>query len=90
MPEKLATPSLQAELRQFILKQFPLARKQGIGNSDALLENGMLDSLGVLEVVRFIEEAFSIAISDDDLVADNFQTIDRMAAFISRKTATKA
>jgi acyl carrier protein len=79
------TSDLAASVRGFMLKQFPLARKQQIKDSDALLESGMLDSQGVLEVVGFIEREFSITVMDDDLVPENFQTIDRIAEFIAGK-----
>jgi acyl carrier protein len=77
---------LNTEIRQFIIKKFPLARKRQIRDTDPLLETGMLDSQGVLEVVGFIEENFSIAVADEDLAPENFQTIDRIAAFIESKT----
>jgi len=80
------TSDLAASVREFILKRFPLARKNQVKNSDHLLESGMLDSQGVLEVVAFIEQEFSISVADDDLVPQNFQTIDRIAAFVQSKT----
>ena len=76
---------LAAEVRAFVLKSFPLARKQQIKNSDALLESGMIDSQGVLEVVEFIEREFSTILEDEELSPENFQTIDRIAAFIRSK-----
>ena len=79
------TYDLAASVREFILKRFPLARKQGIKNSDQLLESGMLDSMGVLEIVTFVEQKYSFSVSDEDLVPENFQTIDRIAAFIHSK-----
>jgi acyl carrier protein len=78
--------NLNEEVRQFIVKKFPLARKQQIGNADRLLESGLLDSQGVLEVVAFIEQNFPIIVSDDDLLPENFHTIDRIVAFIRSKT----
>jgi acyl carrier protein len=78
--------NLHTDVRQFILKKFPLARKQQVKDSDALLESGMVDSQGVLEVVNFIEQEFSITVADDDLVPENFQTIERIAAFVQSKT----
>jgi acyl carrier protein len=77
---------LHAEMRQFVLKKFPLARKRQLGNSDALLENGIVDSQGVLELVSFIEKQFSIGVTDDELIPENFQTIDRIVAFIESRT----
>lgn len=77
--------NLNADIRQFIVKKFPLARKRQIQDSDALLETGMLDSQGVLEVVGFIEQEYAITVADDDLVAENFQSIDRIASFVQSK-----
>ena len=74
------------QIREFILDKFPLARKQQLKDSDALLESGILDSLGVLDLVHFIEQKFSITVADDDLVPENFQTIDRIAIFIGNKS----
>jgi len=79
-------PDLAAKVRAFIIKSFPLARKQQIKNSDALLESGMIDSQGVLEVVVFIEREFATTVEDEDLSPENFQTVDRIVAFIRSKT----
>jgi acyl carrier protein len=84
----MAGNHLHTQIREFILEKFPLARKQQIKDSDALLESGILDSLGVLDVVNFVEREFSVGIADDELVPENFQTIDRIAAFIERKSNT--
>lgn len=78
--------SINTEVREFILKKFPLARKRRVGDSDALLESGLLDSQGVLEVVAFIEQRFSINVEDEELTTENFQSIDRIAAFVQSKT----
>jgi acyl carrier protein len=77
---------LDSKIRGFILEKFPLARKQQIKGSDALLESGILDSLGILDLVTFLEQEFSITIADDELVPDNFQTIDGIVAFVERRT----
>jgi acyl carrier protein len=76
-----------SEIREFILKSFPLARKKQIKDSDALLKSGILDSLGILTVVMFLEKEFSVKIEDEELIPENFETIDQMAAFLENKTA---
>ncbi len=73
-------------IRGFILEKFPLARKQGLKSSDKLLEGGILDSLGVLDLVGFVEQEFAIQVSDEELVPDNFQTIEQLAAFVQAKS----
>jgi acyl carrier protein len=76
-------------VRGFILQQFPRARKQQISNADELLQSGILDSLGILQVVTFIEQEYGFTVSDDDLVPENFQSIDRISAFIQGKRPSK-
>jgi len=76
---------LHAQVCQFILEKFPLARKQQLKGSDALLESGILDSLGILDLVAFIEQEYSISVADEELVPENFQTLDRLVAFIQSK-----
>ena len=73
-------------IRSFILEKFPLARKSGLKNGGKLLEEGILDSLGILDLVSFLESEFSIQMSDDELLPDNFQSIDSIAAFVRSKT----
>ena len=76
---------LAAEVRTFILDLFPLARKNRVQNSDALLESGIIDSQGILEVVAFIERTFSTTVADEELSPENFLSINQIAAFISTK-----
>ncbi|HEY2547621.1 MAG TPA: phosphopantetheine-binding protein [Candidatus Acidoferrum sp.] len=82
----MAENHLSEKIREFILEKFPLARKQQLKNSDALLESGILDSLGILDLVNYIEQQFSIGVSDDELIPENFQTVDRIAAFVESKS----
>jgi acyl carrier protein len=81
---------LSAQVRGFLLKKFPLARKRQLTNSDALLESGILDSQSVLEVVGFIEKQFSIHVEDDELVPENFQNIDAIVRFVESRVCRNA
>jgi acyl carrier protein len=76
-----------ARIRTFILGQFPLARKRGVGDDDPLLGQGILDSLGILEVVAFVEREFEITVEDDELVPESFESIGSIARFVDRKRA---
>lgn len=77
------------KLRNFLLDKFPLARRHGLGDETMLLETGILDSLGVLEIVTYIEAEYQITLSDEDLVPDNFQTLSRLALFLDGKIAMR-
>ena len=72
----------------FITKRFPQARKSKLGETDPLLGSGIIDSLGVLEVVAFIEKEFSITVTDDELSPDNFGTLAALTEFVKRKSAS--
>jgi len=72
-------------IRSFILEKYPAARKNGLQDSSPLLESGILDSLGVLDLVAFVEQEFAITVSDDELLPENFQTVSQLAAFVAQK-----
>lgn len=77
--------AIREQIRGFIVKTFPLARKRNAGIDDRLLEEGIIDSLGVLELVGYIQTQFRIEVSDEDLFPENFQTIGSLVAFVERK-----
>jgi acyl carrier protein len=72
-------------IRQFIAQKFPLARRRNIADQDNLLETGVIDSLGVLELVTFLQEEFSLAVEDDELTPENFQSIQSIAQFVEQR-----
>jgi acyl carrier protein len=77
--------SIEQRIHAFLLQKFPLARKAGVASDTALLEKGILDSLGILDVVSFLETEFSMVIGDEELVPENFQTLGTLSAFVLKK-----
>ncbi|MGA9543868.1 MAG: acyl carrier protein [Candidatus Sulfotelmatobacter sp.] len=77
---------IHPSIRSFILKKFPAARKRDLKDDLSLLESGIIDSLGVLDVVGFLEQTFNIKIDDDELTPDNFANINCMVSFVQRKS----
>jgi len=77
--------NLKEDIRKFILATFSLARKKNIDYEESLLETGIIDSLGILEIVNFLIEELSVEIEEDDLIPENFDTILTMVNFIERK-----
>jgi acyl carrier protein len=84
------TQVLTDRLKDFVCKKFPLAKKQGVKNADPLLDSGIIDSLGILDLVTFIEKEFGVHVSDEELLPENFQTLDALAAFIQQKGSNGA
>ena len=72
------------EVRQFLSDR--LHRKvEGVGDRDSLLESGVIDSMAVLEIVGHIEQQYGVTVSDDDMMPENFDTIEAIAAFIGSR-----
>lgn len=73
------------KIKAFIFEHFPSARGRSLRNDDRLLENGLLDSLGVLDLVAYLEREFQMVVSDDELLPEHFESIDRLTVFVERK-----
>ena len=54
-------------------------------DDDSFLQEGIVDSVGVLELVLFVEEKFGVAVDDQDITPDNFDSVNRLTAYIHRK-----
>jgi acyl carrier protein len=72
-------------LRQFVIENFLFGRENGLRDSDSFLENGIIDSTGVLELVGFLERRFGIAVADDELVQENLDSIENLTRFLAQK-----
>jgi len=72
-------------LTKYIETELAKGRKTNIKPSDDLLSEGIIDSLGILQLVGFIEEEFNIVIADEDVVLENFQSISALDEFLNTK-----
>jgi acyl carrier protein len=76
-----------ARIRAFVVQHFPSARNRTLRDDEHLLTSGILDSLGVLDVVAFLEETFRISVVDEDLVPEHFESLQNIAAFVASKSS---
>lgn len=72
-------------ISDFICNAFPVAKNQKVKPTDSLIETGMVDSLGFLTVVEFVETEFDIIISETDMGIENFGSIDAISKFVIGK-----
>ena len=77
--------ALREQIRAFILKQFPIAKKRMATDESPLLDSGIIDSLGMLDVVAFLEETFKVSVEDEDLTPENFADIRSLVSFVREK-----
>ncbi|HEV2324323.1 MAG TPA: acyl carrier protein [Terracidiphilus sp.] len=73
------------ELRAFIYQNFLLGQDFVLGDSDSFLENGVIDSMGVLELVAFLQETYGITVENEELIPDNLDTLEKLTAYVTRK-----
>ncbi len=73
-------------LKQFVVSNFMMGMPaQSLGDDDSFLERSIIDSTGVLELVNFLEEEFSITVRDDELLPENLDTLNALEGFVARK-----
>ncbi len=79
-------PQIEQQLRQFVVDNFLFGQDgESLGNGDSFLDRGIVDSMGVLELVGFLEESYGITVEDEELVPDNLDSIDNVVRYLRRK-----
>jgi len=81
---------IEAEIRDFVIANFLFGKAGELTDQESLLENGVIDSTGVLELVGFLQERFGIHVEDDEIVPANLDSIYNLADYISRKAGVHA
>lgn len=76
---------ISEKVRAFIADNYYAADSAHLKNDASLLDMGIIDSTGVLEVIGFLETEFDIAIEDEEMVPENLDSIDNIVAFVRRK-----
>ncbi|MGE3146297.1 MAG: acyl carrier protein [Pseudorhodoplanes sp.] len=78
--------TVKTELRAFIVENFLFGDdSHPLDHSMSLIENDLIDSTGILELVSFLEERYGIAVADADIVPANLDSIERIAAYVAGK-----
>lgn len=77
-------------IRKFIAENFYVSDPDALAGDASLLDQGIVDSTGVLELTAFLESEYGITVGDAEIIPANLDTVDRVVAFVSRKRAVKA
>ena len=79
--------SAAEKIREYILANYLFTDDpSALKDDDSFLEKGVLDSTGILEVIYFLEEEFTIKIADEEMVPENLDSVNNILSFIERKT----
>ncbi|HZZ86671.1 MAG TPA: acyl carrier protein [Anaeromyxobacteraceae bacterium] len=81
-PSLLAAATPRQRIRDFIVESFFV---DDFADDASFLRSGIVDSMGMTQLVAFLEQEFGIAVSDDELLPENLDSLDRVVAFLDRK-----
>jgi len=73
------------DVHSFVVGNYLMGREDGFSNDDSFQEQGIIDSTGILELVSHLEQTYNIEIPDGELNPDNLDTVNRIAAYLTRK-----
>lgn len=81
----MGTLTTKELVRQFVMGKIAgKNERMSIDDKDDIITAGIIDSLGIMQLVAFIEETFSIEIKDEDIVPDNFESIETISSYIEK------
>ena len=80
---------IQSEIRNYIIENILFGDEELLDVDTSFQENGILDSLGFLEIITFVEEKFSIEIADSEVVPENLGTLRKISSFVKKKLNEK-
>jgi acyl carrier protein len=81
---------LREQIRGFIIENFLFGDAEPLtDDAVSLLDNGIVDSVGVLEMVAWLEENHGLKVEDQELVPENFDSVERLTRFVERKQGSR-
>jgi acyl carrier protein len=81
---------VKSTVRQFITENFYLPDPAALDDNASLIDLGVVDSTGVLEVISFLESSFELTVKEDETVPENLDSIARITAYVERKRLAAA
>ena len=78
--------AVENKIRDYVLENYLFTDDQSaLANDASFLDEGIIDSTGILEVIAFLEEEFEIVVEDDEMVPENLDSVNNLVAFVARK-----
>ena len=82
---------IESKIKKFLAENVLFTGETfGYGDDDSFLEVGIIDSVGVMELLEFVQEEFKVTVDPEELTPDNFDSVNKLAAFIRTKLSVNA
>ena len=78
---------LKDKIRSFVVDNFLFGNDDGLTDGASFLEEGIIDSTGILELVSYIEEEFPFSKEDEELIPENLDSINNVVNYIEKKSS---
>jgi len=86
-----APPKIKSAIRRYIAQNLLFTEEDDeYADNASLLENGIIDSIGVMELVAFVEDNFDVEVADEDIVPENFDSVQAIADYVHTKQRASA
>ena len=76
---------MKDKIRLFIVENFLFGKDEDLTDDSSFLEEGIIDSTGILELVSYLEEEFSISVDDEELIPENLDSIKNVVGYLEKK-----
>jgi len=76
---------IKDQIRAFVVGNFLFGNNGDLEDNTSFLEEGIIDSTGILELVGYLEEKFPITVEDEELIPENLDSINNVAAYLQSK-----
>ena len=73
------------KIREFVVENFLFGNDDGLKDDTSFLDEGVIDSTGILELVNFLEEEFEISVEDEELIPENLDSINNVVTYLQGK-----
>ena len=77
--------TIREKIRSFVVENFLFGNDDGLNDDSSFLDEGIIDSTGILELVGFIESDFGIRVEDEDMIPENLDSIDKVTGYLRSK-----
>jgi acyl carrier protein len=81
---------IKTSIKTFIVDNFLFGTADNLNDNTSFLEEGIIDSTGVLELITFLEETYGITVDDEELIPENLDSINNVTAFLNAKLANSS
>jgi acyl carrier protein len=78
------------KIRTFVVENFLFGDDKGLADETSFLENGIIDSMGILELVAYLGEEFNVTVADEELLPENLDSINNVLKFLKKKNGSGA